>query len=46
MINLGGTTGLQNPALLDSSPYNPLPTFREFSSLPVSVITNKFRKPT
>jgi hypothetical protein len=30
---LGGTPGLQNPALLDSSPYNPLPSFDHFYSL-------------
>jgi hypothetical protein len=41
---LGGTPGLQNPAKLDSSPYNPLPPFRVFSSLTVSVMTNKLRK--
>jgi hypothetical protein len=34
---LGGTPG---------SPYNPFPPFGKFSSLPVSITTNKFRKPT
>jgi hypothetical protein len=34
LISVWGTGGLQNPAKLDSSSYDPLPFFNHFYSLP------------
>jgi hypothetical protein len=38
-LKIGGTHGLQNPAKLDSSPYDPLPSFDYFNSLPFCLVS-------